>query len=80
MMLWMKSHLLETIATTNHKLTNINFITLNTQAAKDNQVITQSYVDRFHKDNEGSKGDVGLNFYNESSGSLKYNQDNAFND
>ena len=33
-------------------LTNMNSITLNTQAAKDNQVITKAYVDEFHQEGE----------------------------
>ena len=32
----------------NNNLTNIKSITLNTQAVKDNQVITKTYVDQFH--------------------------------
>ena len=32
----------------NYNLTNINSITLNTQAENDNQVITRAYVDQFH--------------------------------
>ena len=33
----------------NINLTNINSITLNTPAVKDNQVITKAYVDQFHQ-------------------------------
>ena len=36
----------------NYNLTNINSITLNTQAVNDNQVITKIYVDEFHQENE----------------------------
>ena len=36
----------------NYNLFNIKSITLNTQAVNDNQVITKSYVNQFHKENE----------------------------
>ena len=61
-------------------LTNINSITLNNQAVNDNQVITKAYVDQFHQENERSRRDLGLDFYNESSDLVKNNQDNDFND
>ena len=48
-----------------NNLTNINSITLNTQAINDNEVITKTYVDQFHNDNEGNRRDVGLSFYTE---------------
>ena len=51
----------------NYNLTIINSITLNTQAVNDNQVITKAYVDQFHQENERSRQDVGLDFYDESS-------------
>ena len=35
-----------------HKLSNKNSITLNTQAVNDNHVFTKAYVDKFHNDNE----------------------------
>ena len=38
----------------NNNLTNINSITLNTQAVNDNQVITKTYVNQFHQENERS--------------------------
>ena len=63
-----------------YNLTNINSITLNTQAQNDNQVITKAYVDQFHQENERSRRDIGLDFYNESSELVKNNQDNDFND
>ena len=63
-----------------NKLTNINSITLNTQAFNDNQVITKAYVDQFHNDNERSGRDLGIDFYNESNILVKNNQDNDFND
>ena len=64
----------------NNNLTNINSITLNTQAVNDNQVITKAYVDQFHQDNERSRRDLGIDFYDESSNLVKNNQDNDFND
>ena len=44
----------------NNNLTNINSITLNKQAENDNEVITKSYVDQFHQENERSGRDVGF--------------------
>ena len=64
----------------NNTLTNINSITLNTQAVNDNQVITKAYVDQFHQENEQSRRDLCIDFYNESSDIVKNNQDNDFND
>ena len=46
----------------------------------DNQVITKAYVDQFHQENEGSRRDLGIDFYNESSDIVKNNQDNDLND
>ena len=63
-----------------YNLTNINSITLNTQAENDNEVITKAYVDQFHQENERSRRDVGLGFYNESNDLVKNNQDNDLND
>ena len=64
----------------NYNLTNINSITLNKQAENDNEVITKAYVDQFHQDNERSRRDLGIDFYNESSELVKNNQDNDLND
>ena len=64
----------------NYNLTNINSITLNKQAENDNEVITKAYVDQFHQENERSRRDLGLDFYNESNNLVKNNQDNNFND
>ena len=63
-----------------YNLTNINSITLNKQAENDNEVITRAYVDQFHQENERSRRDVGLDFYNESNDLVKNNQDNNLND
>ena len=63
----------------NYKLSNINSITLNKQAENDNEVITKAYVDQFHLENERSRRDLGIDFYNESSELVKNNKDNEFN-
>ena len=59
-------------------LTNIYNNTLTTQAVIDNQVITKSHVDHFPQQNELFRTDLGINFSNESSDSIK-KQDNKFN-
>ena len=64
----------------NYNLKNINSITLNKQAENDNEVITKAYVDQFHQENERSRRDVGLGFYDESIDLVKNNQDNDLND
>ena len=64
----------------NYNLTNINSITLNKQAENDDEVITKAYVDQFHQENERSRRDLGIDFYNESNDLVKNNQDNDFND
>ena len=62
------------------KLTNMNSITLNTQAVNDNQVISKAYVDQFHEDNGRTRRDLGLNFFDESDDLAKNKQHNVFND
>ena len=62
------------------KLENINTITLNKQAENDDEVITKACVDQFHQENERSRRDLGIDFYDESSDLVKNNQDNDFND
>ena len=64
----------------NYKLTNINSITLNKKAENDNEVITKAYVDQFHQENERSRREVGLDFYDESNDLVKNNQDKDLND
>ena len=64
----------------NYNLTNINSITLNTQAINDNQIITKAYLDQFHQGKERSRRDLGIYFYDESNKLVKNNQDNDFND
>ena len=53
----------------NINLTNINSITLHTQAVNDNQVITKAYVDQFHQENERSRRNL-----------VKINRDNDLKD
>ena len=60
----------------NYNLTNINSITLNTQAVNDNQVITKAYGDQFHNDKERTRRDLELDFFDESNDMVKNNQDN----
>ena len=60
--------------------TNIESMSLNTQAVIDDHVITKAYVDQFHQENERSRRDDGLDFYDESSDLVKNNQENDFND
>ena len=55
----------------NETLTNINSITLKKQAENDNEVITKAYVDQFHQENERSRRDVGLDFYDGSNDLVK---------
>ena len=64
----------------NYNLTNINSITLNKQAENDNEVITKAYVDQFYQENEQSRRDVGLDFFDESNDLVKNNQDNDLTD
>ena len=54
--------------------TSINSNTVKTQAVKDNQVLRKSYVDQFHQENERSRRDIEIHFYNESSDLVKSNQ------
>ena len=64
----------------NYNLTNINCINLNKLPENDNEVVTKTYVDQFHNDNERNRRDVGLSFYNEEVNLLKNKQDNDLND
>ena len=64
----------------NHNLTSVISITVTTQAVNDEQVITKSYVDQFQQENERSRRDIGLQFYDESSDLVENNQDNDFSD
>ena len=53
---------------------------MNTQAVNDNEVINKAYVDQFHQENERSRRDLGIEFYDESSVLVKNNQKNHFHD
>ena len=53
---------------------------MNKQAENDNEVITKAYVDQFHQENERSRRDLGIDFYDESNDLVNNNQDNDFND
>ena len=57
------------------KYLNIYSITLNKQAENDD-----AHVDQFHQENEQSRQDFGLDFYDESSDIVKINQDIDLND
>ena len=61
-------------------LTNINSFTLNTQAVNDNQVIANAYVDQINQENEPSRKDLAIDFFDEWNDSAKSNQNNDFND
>ena len=63
----------------NNNLTNINSITLNTQAVNDNEVITKAYIDQFHQEIGSYRRNTGLLFYDEEVDLVKNNQDNDFN-
>ena len=63
-----------------HNSTNLKNITLNTQAVKDNQLITKAYEYHFHQVNERSRRDLGIDSYDESSDLVKNKQDNDLND
>ena len=52
---------------------------MNKQAEND-YVISKAYVDQFHQENERSRRDLGIDFYDESSDLVKNNQTNDFND
>ena len=49
----------------NYNLTNINSFISYTEAANDNHVITKAYVNQLHQDNERSRPDLRLDFYDD---------------
>ena len=53
---------------------------MNKQAENDDEIITKAYVDHIHQENEQSRRDDGLDFYDESDDLVKNNQDNDLND
>ena len=58
----------------NNNLTNRNSITLNKQAENDIEVNNKAYLDQFHQENEQSRRDLGIDFYDESNDLVKNNQ------
>ena len=64
-------------------LENQDSITLNSSFTSPKTIIelpTKAYIDSLHEENERSRRDLGIDFYNESSDLVKNNQDNDFND
>ena len=53
---------------------------MNHDAVEDNDLVTLAYVKSLHEDNERSRRDVGLNFYDENDNLVKNNITNDFND
>ena len=53
---------------------------MNKRAVNEKEVITKAYVDQFHQENERSRRDVELDFYDESNDIVKNNQDKDLND
>ena len=43
------------------------------------EIPTKTYIDSLHEENERSRRDLGIDFYDESSNLVKNNQDNNFN-
>ena len=44
------------------------------------EIPTKTYIDRLHEENERSRRDLGIDFYDESNDLVKNNQDNDLND
>ena len=63
-----------------YKLTNISSVTVNHDAVEDNDLVTLTYVKSLHEDNERSRRDLGLQFYDENDNLVKNNVTNDFND
>ena len=63
----------------NHSLYNVSSISVTSQAVNDNELVSKAYVDSFHQENERTRRDVGLEFYDESNDLVKNNQNNDFN-
>ena len=64
----------------NYKLTNISSVSVTHDAVEDNDLVTLGYVKSLHQENERSRRDVGLEFYDENDDLVKNNQTNDFND
>ena len=54
-----------------HNITNMSSITLNTQAGNENHVITNCCVIQFQQENERSRRDLRIDFYDESNDLVK---------
>ena len=64
-------------------LDNQESINLNSTIKSPKMVIeipTKAYIDSLHEENERSRRDLGIDFYDESNDLVKNNQDNDFND
>ena len=64
-------------------LDNQDSIILNSTLTSPKSIIeipTKPYIDSFHEENERSRRDLGIDFYDESSNLVKNNQDNDLND
>ena len=64
-------------------LDNQDSIILNSTLTEPKTIIeipTKTYIDSLHEENERSRRDLGIDFYDESSDLVKNNQDNNFND
>ena len=63
----------------NHSFYNVSSISVTSQAVNDKELVSKAYVDSFHQENEGTRRDVGLDFYDEANDLVKNNQNNDFN-
>ena len=63
----------------NHSLYNVSSISVTSQAVNDNELVSKAYVDSFHQENERTRRDIGLEFYDEANDLVKNNQNNDFN-
>ena len=64
-------------------LNNQDSIILNSSLTEPKTLIeipTKAYIDSLHEENERSRRDLGIDFYDESNDLVKNNQDNDFND
>ena len=62
----------------NHSLYNVSSISVTSQAVNDNELVSKAYVDSFHQENERTRRDVGLEFYDEANDLVENNQNNDF--
>ena len=64
-------------------LNNQDSIVLNSTLTSPKTILeipTKTYIDSLHEENERSRRDLGIDFYDESNDLVKKNQDNDFND